>query len=100
MDRSIKEQFNQLMTSTDVKDSEWVKELFAAIASDWTPASARHNAYVLYAAVSRDPEAARHCASVLSDAERQRADRFVTEEGKSHFKHRRAFRRYCGALVL
>jgi 4'-phosphopantetheinyl transferase len=30
----------------------------------------------------------------------QRADRFVTEDGKAHFKQRRAFRRYCGAFVL
>ena len=87
-------------TSDDANDSEWTKELFAASACDWTPSSARHSAYVLYASFSRDAEAARRCASVLSDTERQRADRFVTEEGKCHFRQRRAFRRYCGALVL
>ena len=38
--------------------------------------------------------------SVLSDIELQRRDRFVTEDGKAHFKQRRAFRRYCGAFVL
>lgn len=90
----------KLMTSADANDSEWAKELFAASACDWTPASAHHAAYVLYAPVSHDPEASKRCASVLSDDERQRADRFVTEEGKSHFKQRRAFRRYCGAFVL
>jgi phosphopantetheinyl transferase len=81
-------------------DSEWVNGLFAASAGDWTPAPASHAAHVLYAPVSRDPEASRRCVSVLSDAELQRADRFVTEEGKAHFKQRRAFRRYCGAFVL
>ena len=81
-------------------DSDWVNDLFAAGARDWTPASALHAAYVLYAPVSRDPEAAQRCAPVLSDAELQRADRFVTEYGKAQFIQRRAFRRYCGALVL
>lgn len=88
------------MTSDDANDSEWVKELFAASACDWTPASARQAAYVLYAPVSHDPLASRRCASVLSDTELQRADRFVTEDGKAHFKQRRAFRRYCGAFAL
>jgi 4'-phosphopantetheinyl transferase len=81
-------------------DSDWVNDVFAAGARDWTPASARHAAYVLYAPVSRDPEASKRCASVLSDSELQKADRFVTEFDKAHFKQRRAFRRYCGALVL
>ena len=90
----------KVMTSNDANDSEWVEELFAARACDWTPSSAHHAAYVLYAPVSRDPEASRRCALVLSDTELQRADRFVTEEDKSHFKQRRAFRRYCGAFVL
>lgn len=88
------------MTSDDANDSGWVNDLFAASACDWTPSSAHHAAYVLYTPVSRDPETSRRCASVLSDTELQRADRFVTEEGKTHFQQRRAFRRYCGALVL
>ena len=81
-------------------DSEWVSGLFAAGVVDWTPAAANHAARVLYAPVSHDPEASWRCASVLSDIELQRADRFVTEGGKAHFKQRRAFRRYCGAFVL
>lgn len=89
-----------LMTSDDANDNEWVNELFAKSACDWTPASAYHAAYVLYAPVSRDPEVSRRCASVLSDTELQRASRFVTEDGKANFKQRRAFRRYCGALAL
>jgi len=79
--------------------SDWVSDLFTAGARDWTPASARHAAYVLFAPISRDPGASRYCQSVLSDAELQRADRFVTEDGKAQFKQRRAFRRYCGAFV-
>jgi phosphopantetheine--protein transferase-like protein len=90
----------KLMTSNDANDSEWVNDLFASSACDWTPASARHAAYVLYVPISRVPEASRRCASVLSDTELQSADRFVTEDGKAHFIQRRAFRRYCGALVL
>jgi 4'-phosphopantetheinyl transferase len=81
-------------------DSDWVNDLFAAGARDWTPASTHHAAHVLYAPVSRDPETSRRCASVLSDTELQRADRFVTEDLKAHFKQRRAFRRYCGAIAL
>ena len=89
-----------MILSDNANDIEWVKELFAASASDWTPSSAHHAAYVLYAPVSRDPEASKRCASVLSDTERRKADRFITEEGKTHFKQQRAFRRYCGAFVL
>src|SRR3954451_11566060 len=81
-------------------DSKWVSALFAASAGDWTPAPASHAARVLYAPISRDPEPPRRCVSVLSDIELQRADHFVTEDGKAHFKQPRAFRRYCGAFVL
>ncbi|MGA8321428.1 MAG: 4'-phosphopantetheinyl transferase superfamily protein [Xanthobacteraceae bacterium] len=80
--------------------SEWVNDLFATSACDWTPAPANHAAQVLYAPVSRDPETSRRCESVLSDNELQRADRIIIEGGKAHFKQRRAFRRYCGAFVL
>jgi phosphopantetheinyl transferase len=88
------------MTQMTRDDSEWVSSLFAASARDWTPASANHAAHVLYAPVSRDPGASWHCQSVLSDTELQRLDRFVTEDGRARFKQRRAFRRYCGALVI
>ena len=81
-------------------DSEWVNNLFAASARDWTPATTQRAAYVLYAPVSRDPEASRRCGSVLSETELRRAERFVTEDGKANFKQRRAFRRYCGASAL
>jgi len=36
---------------------------------------------------------------VLSDAERERAARFISEETATRFIQRRAFRRYCGALA-
>jgi len=81
-------------------DSDRIADLFAAASRDLTPASARHAAFVLYAPVSRDPDVSRHCASVLSDTELHRADRFVTDYDKAHFKQRRAFRRFCGATVL
>lgn len=62
-------------------DSEWLNGLFAASAADRTPAPASHTARVLYAPISRGPEASWRCASVLSDIELQRAERFVTEDG-------------------
>jgi phosphopantetheinyl transferase len=88
------------MTLLTRDDSDWVNTLFVANARNWTPASAHHAAYVLYAPVSRNPEASWRCGSVLSDIELQRAERFVTEDGKAHFKQRRAFRRYCGGFAL
>lgn len=80
-------------------DSDRIKELFAANSRELTPASARHAACVLYAPVSHDPEVSNRCASVLSDTELQRANRFVTEYDKTQFKQRRAFRRFCGATA-
>ena len=80
--------------------SDRIKDLFAASSRDVTPASARYAACVLYAPISRDPEVSSQCASVLSDTELQRANRFVNEFDKAQFKQRRAFRRFCGALAL
>ncbi|MEA3277500.1 MAG: 4'-phosphopantetheinyl transferase superfamily protein [Pseudomonadota bacterium] len=77
-----------------------ITEIFAARARDLTPASARHVAHVLYAPVSPDPDVTRHCATVLSDTELQRADRFVADYDKAQFNQRRAFRRFCGAAAL
>jgi 4'-phosphopantetheinyl transferase len=87
------------ISSTIRRDNDWVSELFASSARDWTPASAS-NASVLYAPVSPDPEVSTRCASVLSDVERQRAGRFLTDDLKAHFEQRRAFRRYCAALAI
>jgi len=80
--------------------SHRVKNLFTASSRFLTPAAARHAAQVLYAPVSHDPELTRLCSSVLSDAELQRADRFVTQGDRALFIQRRAFRRFCGAAVL
>lgn len=80
--------------------SDRINDLFAAGSRDLTPASAGHAAYVLYAPLSRDPEVSRHCASVLSDTELQRANRFAAEYDRALFTQRRAFRRFCGATVL
>jgi len=81
-------------------ESDRINDFFAACSRDLTPASARPAAHVLYAPVSYDPDVSRHCASVLSDTELQRADRFVSEHDRTRFKQRRAFRRFCGATVL
>ena len=80
-------------------DNNRVRDLFDAMARDWTPASADHGTHVLYAPLSPDPEISRLCATVLSCAERQKADRFITKDGRDCFIQRRAFRRYCSALA-
>jgi len=81
-------------------DSTWVKAMFSERARDITRAATRGAACVIYVPVSSDPETASRCASVLSDVERERSQRFVTKELRTHFEQRRAFRRYCGALAL
>lgn len=80
--------------------SQRVADLFAASVRDWTPEDARHAVHVLFAPFARDTQASRHWAAMLSEAEAVRAGRFVTEESAAHFKQRRAFRRYCGAVAL
>jgi 4'-phosphopantetheinyl transferase len=81
-------------------DTAWIGALFASGERDWTPPAAGKATRVLYAPFVHTPEASRRCGSVLSESERQRAERFVTEEARAHFKQRRAFRRYCGAVAL
>ena len=80
--------------------SDWITSYFDTCSRDVTPASARQTAHVLYAPLSHDPEVSRHCASVLSDTELQRADRFAAEDDRAQFIQRRAFRRFCGATTL
>ena len=75
-------------------------EHFTSGSCDWTPASSGHDVHVLFTPVSRDPEVTRHCVSILSASERQRAKRFVTQREQTLFKQRRAFRRFCAALAL
>jgi len=84
----------------DARATFKLHQYFSARAREVTPAAARGAACVLYAPLSSDPEAASRCASVLSAHERERSERFVTKELKTHFEQRRAFRRYCGALAL
>jgi hypothetical protein len=62
-------------------DTAWISDLFASCTRDWTPASARDGACVLYTLLVHNPEASRRCGSVLSESERRRAERFVTEDG-------------------
>lgn len=77
-----------------------INDLFTISSCDLTPPQMRQTVCLLYAPVSLDPEVSRQCASILSDTERQRADRFASEYDKTLFKQRRAFRRFCGAAVL
>ena len=77
-----------------------VNDLFAASVRDCTPAPARHMASVLFAPVLHDADSVCHCASVLSDAEKRRAQSFLAKGGEAHFKQQRAFRRYCGGLAV
>jgi 4'-phosphopantetheinyl transferase len=81
-------------------DSDRVHHLFAGISRDVTPAPVGRSVHVLYAPISLDPEVTRLCASVLSETELQRADRFAVRGDRAEFEQRRAFRRYCGAIAL
>lgn len=81
-------------------ESDRINDLFVASFRDLTPASARHKVHVLYAPVSHDPEISSCYASVLSETELQRANRFATDDNKAQFVQRRAFRRFCGATAL
>jgi 4'-phosphopantetheinyl transferase len=81
-------------------DSNRIKDFFAVRSRYLTPVPVRHAAHVLYAPVSNDPEITRCCASVLSETELQRAERFIRQGDRSLFIQRRAFRRFCGALSL
>jgi hypothetical protein len=79
-------------------DSDWVSDLFAAGARDWTPVSARR----LTCSMHRFRAIPRYQALRISPVGRRTAevDSFLTEDGKAQFQQRRAFRRYCGARVL
>ncbi|MEH6570110.1 MAG: 4'-phosphopantetheinyl transferase superfamily protein [Halioglobus sp.] len=81
-------------------DSHGIRDFFEDLSRDITPVPVRHAAHVLYAPVSKDPEVTKRCASVLSWAEQQRAERFRLSADRSLFIQRRAFRRFCGALSL
>lgn len=81
-------------------DSAWVNDVLGASAHDWTPVAVRAVARILYVPVLSDTEVARRCKAVLSDAEQERAEHFVTEKEAALFVQRRAFRRYCGSLAL
>src|SRR5829696_6357456 len=79
------------------EDDKWVSERFEATALEWaTPACVDR---LLFALISFDRDVTTRCASVLSDVELQRANRFLTERDRTHFIQRRAFRRYCGAAA-
>ena len=81
-------------------DSERAKHFLEARSRDLTTAAVRHAAHVLYAPVSNNPELTGCCASILSDTELRRADRFIRPGDRSLFIQRRAFRRFCAARSL
>ena len=83
-----------------IDQSDRVKDLFTGSTRDLTPASSRHTARVLFVPTSQDPEVSKLCASVLSEAERRRAERFAGDDHRARFEQRRAFRRFCGAAAL
>lgn len=80
-------------------NEKWASDWFRRQASERTPLSASGKVKVMYAPFSSDSEVLGHCAKVLSEDERQRADLFKTFDGKSRFIQRRAFRRYCAFLA-
>jgi len=80
--------------------NERVSEFFRSVAEDWTPAAARSAAQMLFVPVSSDENVSGICSTVLTDAERRRADNFSTDGDRNNFIQRRAFRRFCAALAL
>ena len=79
------------------RSNKLARELFDAASLDWpSPASAER---VIYTPVMCDPDATSRCQSVLSCAELQLADCFLTDSGRTEFIQRRAFRRYCGSAA-
>ena len=80
-------------------DSDRINGIFARRSRDLTPAAVSGAVHVLYVPVSDEPEVTRRCATVLSDSELRRADRFATQADKVLFIQRRAFRRFCAASV-
>ena len=82
------------------RNSEPVEDYFSACSRELTPAAARGAAQLIFAPLVTEPELSMHCASVLSGAEMQRAERFAAASHKARFKQRRAFRRFCGAAAL
>ena len=77
-----------------------VKDCFSARSRDITPVAMCHTAQVLYAPVYNNPEFTRTCASLLSEGEQRRSERFARAADRSLFLQRRAFRRFCGAQLL
>jgi phosphopantetheinyl transferase len=80
--------------------SDWMTCYFETCSRDVTPAPVGHAAHVLFAPASHDPEVTRHCASVLSETERRRANRLASAGDRARFEQRRAFRRFCGTTVF
>lgn len=82
------------------QDSDRVKDHFSTCSRELTPAAAHCAAHVIFAPLVLETEVSRHCESVLSGIEKQRAARFAAESDRACFKQRRAFRRFCGASAL
>src|SRR5947209_674343 len=83
-----------------LESSESVSRSFDASVLDVTPTSAAGDVRVLYSPVSTDAGASERCAVVLSDAERERGDSFISDDERHLFIQRRAFRRYCAAKAV
>jgi 4'-phosphopantetheinyl transferase len=78
-------------------------DILRAAARDVTPSHLRGEATVLFVPDCHgagDAQAAKDFAAVLSQEELRRADRLKTRQLCLRFLKARAFRRYCGALML
>ena len=62
--------------------SEWVSRHFSGCMEKLTPRQLQAAAQVFYLPRSFDPEVYQHCASVLSRAELDRAERFLKEDDR------------------
>jgi len=84
----------------NTEDSDRCKALFTTLSRDITPLKARQAATVLHFPMSQAGELGRYCPSLLSKAERARADRFACAGDRMVYILSRAFRRYCGVTAL
>ena len=77
--------------------SKPLQAVFHSVTQDWSDEAIADR--VLYLPRSTDAEFTKLCKTVLSHEESWQADRFITDDDRSQFIQRRAFRKYCAALA-
>lgn len=81
-------------------NNAWSYDYFSRVFRDLTPASLPVTTRVLFAPPSDDSQVSVRCASLLSDDEWKRAQRFASEGERSRYVQGRAFYRFCATMAL